>query len=58
MTHKEFENEQKRLSSTHNISRLHAECYMCNFEDEYICVKHNGDCKHIDICRSIYEKEK
>ena len=58
MTHKEIEQEENRLASTYNITNVHAGCYMCNFKDEYICVKHNGGCKNISKCRSIFEKEK
>lgn len=37
----EIEKEQNRLSSIYNITNVHAGCYMCNFENKYICVKHN-----------------
>lgn len=57
MDYEEIEKEQNRLSSIYNISKVHAGCYMCNFENKYICVEHNGGCKGLDKCRSIYEKE-
>lgn len=28
-------------------------CYLCNFEDEYICKEYNGGCKSIHICKNI-----
>lgn len=31
-------------------------CYLCNFEDPYICKEYNGGCKSIDICKSIKNK--
>lgn len=31
-------------------------CYLCNFEDEYICREYNGGCKNIDICKEIKNK--
>ena len=57
MTKEDINKEENRLISTYNITSTHAGCYMCNFEDKYICVEHNGGCKSLDKCRSIYEKE-
>lgn len=57
MTKEEINKEENRLVSAYNITSTHAGCYMCNFEDKYICVEHNGGCKSLDKCRSIYEKE-
>ena len=57
MDYKKIEKEQNRLSSIYNITNVHAGCYMCNFENKYICVEHNGGCSGFDKCRSIYEKE-
>lgn len=53
----EIEKEQNRLTSIYNITNVHAGCYMCNFENKYICVEYNGGCSGLDKCRSIYEKE-
>lgn len=58
MTKEEINKEENRLVSTYNITSTHAGCYMCNFGDKYICVEHNGGCKSLEKCRSIYEKEK
>lgn len=38
-----------------NISLL--ECYLCNFDDEYICRKYNGGCKSINVCEIIKKGE-
>ena len=53
----EIEKEQHRLSSIYNISEVHASCYMCNYEDEFICHKFNNGCDSIGKCKYIYEKE-
>lgn len=53
-----FEPELNRISSTYQISEDHAGCYLSNYENEYICHKHNGGCKNIKWCREIREKEK
>lgn len=58
MDYKAIEKEQNRLVSTYNITNVHAGCYMCNFENEYICHKVNGGCKNISKCREIFKKEK
>ena len=52
-----FESELKRISSTYQISKDHAGCYLSNYENEYICHKHNGGCKNIEMCRGISTKE-
>lgn len=53
----DFEDEINKLSSTYHISKEYVSCYLSNFEDDYICHKHNGGCKNIIQCREIYEKE-
>ena len=58
MDYKEIEREENRLASTYNITNVHAGCFMCNFENEYICIKYNGGCKGLNKCREIFEKEK
>lgn len=44
------------LSKKYNIHGAHACCYMCNFENDYICHTFNGGCDRIDICRKIREE--
>lgn len=53
----DFEEKLNRISTTYQITNDHAGCLLSNFEDDYICHKHNGDCKNIDKCREIFEKE-
>lgn len=45
------------LSDKYNIHGAHTCCYMCNFENDYICHQWNGGCDRIDVCRGIREKE-
>jgi len=40
-----------------NISRDTACCFICNFEDDYICKRFNGGCKNRKLCREIYLKQ-
>ena len=53
----DFEDEINKLSSTYYISKEYVGCYLSNFEDDYICHKHNGGCKNITKCREIFEKD-
>ena len=55
--HSNFITERDELISRHNITKLHAECYMCNFGDPYLCYEYNGGCKSRKQCESIYKKE-
>lgn len=52
-----FEERLNRISTTYHITHDHAGCQLSNFEDDYICYKHNGGCKNIDKCREIFKKE-
>ena len=52
-----LEKEKNKLASTYNITNVHAECYLCNYKDKYICTEFNGGCDSLDKCSSIYEKE-
>lgn len=53
----QFEEEMNKLTSTYGISEHHAGCYICNYEDKFICHEFNNGCDSVDKCRSIYEKE-
>lgn len=53
----DFEERLNRISATYQITNDHAGCWLSNFEDDYICHKHNGGCKNIAKCREIFEKE-
>lgn len=53
----DFEEKLNRISTTYQITNDHAGCWLSNFEDDYICHKHNGGCKNIDKCREIFKKE-
>lgn len=52
----DFEGEIDKISSKYHISNCHVGCFLSNYEDGYICHKHNGGCKNIDICRKINEE--
>ncbi len=53
----DFKEESKRLSSEYEITETHAGCFLCNYEDRYICNEYNGGCKSLDKCKEIYENE-
>lgn len=53
----DFEEKLNMISTTYQITNDHAGCWLSNFEDDYICHKHNSECKNIDTCREIFEKE-
>lgn len=52
----EYLERHRYLSEKYNIHGAHACCYMCNFENDYICHKFNGGCERIDVCRKIREE--
>lgn len=33
-------------------------CYLCNFEDRYICNEYNGGCKSLSRCQEIHKQIK
>lgn len=39
-----------------DIDDGHIGCYLCNFEDSYICKEHNGGCKSISKCQEIHKQ--
>jgi hypothetical protein len=51
----DYSERHQYLSEKYGIHGAHACCYMCNFENDYICHKFNGGCKEIDTCRKIRE---
>lgn len=53
---KKFNADLKDIIDTCSVAEGHAACYLCNFEDEYICHIYNGGCEKIEQCRSIREK--
>lgn len=53
----EFTVEVNEIQSKYNVSFEHACCYICNFEDNFICRKFNGGCENIEQCKNIREKE-
>ena len=50
---KEFDAKVKKIIDTCSVAELHAACYLCNFEDEYICHIHDGGCNCMETCRNI-----
>lgn len=53
-----FKLKAKELSNVFQIPEGQADCYMCNFEDAYICKEYNGGCKSIDECQAIYRNKR
>ena len=49
----EYPSQHYYITNTYKIHGAHAGCYLCNFENEYICHQFNGGCDHIDECRFI-----
>lgn len=54
---KEFEEKVNDLVKLHNITDVHAGCYLCNYDDKFICHEFNNGCESINKCRSIHEKD-
>lgn len=53
----DFITKTNEIQSKYNISFEHAGCYICNFEDDYICWKHNDGCRFIEECKNIKMKD-
>lgn len=53
----EFKKDAQKLVTQYSIMLCHAECYLVNFEDEYICHKHDGGCEKVGQCMCIRENE-
>ena len=53
----DFIKQIQRITYVYNCSDEQAACYLSNYEDAYICHKHNGGCKNIAKCRKISEEE-
>jgi hypothetical protein len=56
-TYKEYLQKHQWLTDKYKIHGAQACCYMCNFENDYICHQYNGGCNRIDVCRQIREDE-
>lgn len=56
-TSDEYSKEHRYLTDKYNIHGAHACCYMCNYENYYLCYQWNGGCPRIDTCRDIYKHE-
>ena len=54
---KDYRNNHRYLTEKYGIHGAQACCYMCNFENDYICHQYNGGCKRLDVCRKIRETE-
>lgn len=56
--HKRFQEELNNIMVTYELEENHASCYICNFENTYICHQHNKkECDKIDICRNVRKQE-
>lgn len=52
-----FDNVVKTMIKKYGLSEDRAACYLCNFEDQYICKEYNGGCKLFEKCKEIKCKE-
>lgn len=52
-----YRKNHRYLTEKYGIHGAQACCYMCNFENEYVCHQYNGGCKRLDVCRKIRETE-
>jgi hypothetical protein len=52
----EYLERHRHLTQKYNIHGAQARCYMCNFENDYICHQFNSGCSRIDVCRKIREE--
>ena len=57
-TSDEYLKQHRYLTDKYGIHGAHAGCYLCNFENDYICHRCNGGCKRIHMCRDIREQER
>lgn len=54
----DFLKQIQMITYVHKITNEQAACYLLNYEDGYICHKHNGGCSNICKCKEISEEEK
>lgn len=47
--------QHNELIEEYGMRGVHACCYLCNFESEYVCHVFNGGCPRLDECRRIKE---
>ena len=50
--------EHKYLTSKYNIHGAQACCYLCNFENDYICHQYNDGCSSFEVCKYIRDNER
>lgn len=48
-----YQSQHRYLTEKYGIHGAHAGCYICNFENDYICHQFNGGCDRIDMCRRM-----
>lgn len=53
----EYSEQHRYITDVYGIHGAHTGCYLCNFENDYICHQYNGGCDRIDVCRKIREQE-
>lgn len=56
-TPSEYLENHHYLSEKYDIHGAHACCYMCNFENDYICHQYNGGCQYLETCQKIRHTE-
>ena len=58
LTFIQFNNEVDRISKKYELAKGFVSCYLVNWEDPYICHKHDGGCPLEEECRKLHEKLK
>lgn len=53
----DFIKEAENLVNRYPIYKEHAECYLANFIDEYICKNFTNGCKNYMMCQMIEKCE-
>lgn len=51
---KKFDSDIQKIITACSVTEGHAACYLCNFEDEVICIQFNGGCPLHDKCKAIH----
>lgn len=54
----DYHEQHRKITDKYGIHGAHAGCYICTFENEYLCHQYNGGCPLIEVCRGIHEQER
>lgn len=51
----DFKMKTSIFTKNYKITEEHAGCFICNFEDDYICNTYNHGCDDHDRCKEIFD---